>query len=204
MTTVEEKPDKNKPLSTPPDSFFDPWTDWKPQWNNTKKTPKKDQKKIKKVEETPHSLQERHSPTQASLIRLTPERHAQNNQRRIVDARLWEAMTPMQQDAAIEIALGCESMGRGMGFAQTDLQRIPGSRGQNNVGEFHGRLINTYIEWTKLCHRRKVSHAMILDVLVFGIPLAQCDRDRRVRKGSSRKNLLDGLNLYCEIRRWPV
>ncbi|HCS23948.1 MAG TPA: hypothetical protein DIW20_09385 [Rhodospirillaceae bacterium] len=66
------------------------------------------------------------------------------------------------------------------------------------------RLVHGYIEWTKQCHREKISHAMIIDILVFGASCRQQDLDRRLRRGKARKNLMDGLTLYCLLQGWPT
>lgn len=169
---------------------FDPWADWKPQWSQ------KDRK-------SPHDFQERHSPTESVTLRLTATKETVKSQRRIVDARLWDAMSPSQQRAAVEIATAFETMGRGLGYVASDWQRIPGATGPSSAAEAHSRLINTYIDWTRRCHGRKVSHAMVIDILVFGFSCKALDRDRRVRAGAARENLLEGLSLYAEIRGWP-
>ncbi len=68
----------------------------------------------------------------------------------------------------------------------------------------HARLINAYVEWAKRCAKAKVSHSMIIDILSFGFSCRALDRDRRLGKGSSRQNLMEGLSLYCELRGWPT
>ncbi len=172
--------------------FNDPWADWKPQW----------QGKPRAKNATPHDLQERHSPTQSVVLKLTAERQTVRSQRRIVDARLWEAMDDAQQRAACEIAIAYETMGRGLGYITSDWQRIPGANGPSNVGEAHSRLINSYVDWTKACHKEGISHSMAIDILVFGFSCKALDRDRRVRTGASRQNLMDGLTLYCGLKGW--
>jgi hypothetical protein len=177
------KPRKN----TPP---LDPWADWKPQWSP-------------KTARTPHDFQERHSPTESVTLRLTAAKETVKSQRRIVDARLWDAMSASQQRAAIEIAIAFETMGRGLGYVSSDWQRIPGATGPSSAAEAHSRLINAYIDWTRRCHPRKVSHAMVIDILVFGFSCKSLDRDRRVRAGAARENLFEGLSLYADLRGWP-
>jgi hypothetical protein len=137
-------------------------------------------------------------------VRAESGKQVRQHQRRIVDARLWEAMGDARQQAAIEIALAYETMGRGLGYVVSDWRRIPGARGPSNVAEAHARLINAYIDWTKHCHKAKVSHSMIVDVLVFGFSCRALDRERRVRAGASRDNLLAGLALYAELKGWSV
>lgn len=169
----------------------DPWSDWKPVW--TKK---------KKSRVTPQDVQERHSPTEPVSVRLTAARHTQKSHRRIVDSRLWDAMTPMEQDAAAAIAASFEMMGRGMGYVQSNWQRIPGCQGQSNISEAHARMMRFYMTWAQACTRNKISHSMVADVLCFGFSCRMIDRDRRLRTGATRENLMLGLRLYCDLRGW--
>jgi hypothetical protein len=197
IVTEDAKPPHTPPFPPKPRNSgetkrpsLDPWADWKPVWNDTS---------------LPHSRQEKHSPTvPVKTVRTTVSAVSQpQTQRRIVDARLWAALTPAQQTSALEIALAFETLGRGLGYIASDWKRIPGCRGQSNAADAHARLVNTYIDWTQRCQRKKVSHAMIVDVLVFGFSCRQVDRDRRQRTGTARKNLVDGLCLYCALKGWP-
>ncbi|TAL37280.1 MAG: hypothetical protein EPN97_05485 [Alphaproteobacteria bacterium] len=169
--------------------FADPWEGWKPAWG--------------RGDATPHALQERHSPSMAVALRAPQGRSAECSQRRIVDARLWEAMTQAQQDAALEIARVFESLSRGIGFQVSDWTKTPSMRGGANPAEIHARLLSGYVDWTLRCRKAGVSHSMIIDVLVFGFSCQALDSDRRVRKGSTKANLLKGLSLYCEVKGWP-
>jgi hypothetical protein len=168
--------------------FGDPWESWKPSWEGGV---------------TPHTLQERHSPSISVSPQAPQGRTAERRQRRITDARLWEAMSPSQQDAALEIAHVFESLSRGIGFAVSDWTRPPSMRGSANPAEIHARLLNGYLEWTLRCRKEGVSHSLIIDVLVFGFSCQALDSDRHVRKGSTKSNLLRGLGLYCHVRGWP-
>lgn len=150
----------------------------------------------------PHAQQERHSPTQSVLLRLSGGRAVQEGRRRVVDARLWEAMTPAQQDAAVEIVFSFQAMSRGLGFAQARLDRLPGGRGGRNPVEPQGAIVGSYVDWARACQAEKVSHAMIVDILVMGLSLSQCDRERRTRKGAARANLMAGLDIYARARGW--
>ncbi|MDY0008592.1 MAG: hypothetical protein RBS08_02690 [Bdellovibrionales bacterium] len=205
--------------------FDDPWAGWKPEWAAAEKQTVKQRRakpgaskkngakqasktagvmdeRISRAAQSVHMQQEKQSPTAAVRLRGAGEDVAAR--RRIVDARLWDAMTTAQQDAALQIAEAFETMGRGLGYVTSDWQRIPGACGAGNAGAAHSRLIYGYIEWTKQCHREKISHAMIVDILVFGVSCRQQDRDRRLRSGSARRNLMDGLTLYCLLQGWPT
>jgi hypothetical protein len=204
MIAIDEKnrKDTGQPPRPPnPITENDPWADWKPQWTAKNKDKQKSTAKpIQNADAPAH--QERQSPTEA--VRLRGAHDGDTARRRIVDARLWDAMSAAQQDAALQIAEAYETMGRGLGYVTSDWQRIPGARGTGNAGAAHSRLIHGYVEWTKQCHREKISHAMMIDILVFGFSCRQQDRDRRLRSGSARKNLMDGLTLYCLLQGWPT
>ncbi len=170
------------------------WSEWKPDFKpHAKNTNTK----------TPHGQQEKHSPSENITLRQNGTREKQDARRRITDARLWDAMTPMQQDAAIEVAHAFETMSRGLGYVTSNWERIPGGRGADNAGEMHARLIRGYVEWTALCVKNNVSHSLVVDILVFGFSCRALDRDRRQGTGFARRNLMDGLLLYADMKGWP-
>jgi hypothetical protein len=173
---------------TSPDKFPPPdtdkaeassWQGWQPDWTAP----------------TPHSLQE---PKAATI-----QDNTVSARRRIVDARLWNAMSPLQRQAALQVTLAFEVMGKGLGYKISSWESTSGG-GHDSAIDAHARLIGHYIDWTKRCFKNKISHSMIIDVLVFGSSLGQSDRDRRLRKGSARRNLLNGLSLYAAMRGWQA
>jgi hypothetical protein len=93
-------------------------------------------------------------------------------------------------------------MGRGLGFAASKWDGMPRTGGRSDAGAAHMRLAGAYVDWAKECHKSKISHAMIIDVLVLGCSCAEVDRSRRVRKGTARRNLFEGLDIYCRMRGW--
>jgi hypothetical protein len=62
--------------------------------------------------------------------------------------------------------------------------------------------MNFYFDWARKCAQKKIHHAMVVDVLCFGLPCRLLDRDRRLKNGATRANLMRGLSLYCELRGW--
>jgi len=198
-------PDDKKPLgkggkSRAESVFIDPWADWRPEWPQTPRGRRKAAAPDKPS--GVHAWQEKRSPTTPVQLRGAAADGA-GARRRIVDARLWDAMTGAQQDAALQIAEAFEAMSSGLGYRTSDWQHIPGTAA-GGAGAAHSRLIHGYVEWTKNCHREKISHAMVVDILVFGSSCRQQDRDRRLRGGSARRNLMDGLTLYCLLQGWPT
>lgn len=183
----------------------DPWDDWSPQWRV--KARRESAATGKASGDGVHDKQEKHSPTQAATLSphdpaVTAARdgNAPKPRRRIVDARLWEAMTPVQQHAARQVVAAFEGMSRGMGYAGSDWTRVRG--GKSSLSETQTRHIDSYVEWAAACQREKISHAMILDILVFGHSCRAVDRDRRLRAGSARENFIAGLDLYCRLQGW--
>lgn len=175
----EKKPANDPAVAAePPAAQADPWSDWRPPWTGG----------------------------DTAARRLLAESEAfRAARRRIVDARLWEAMRAKEQDAALSIAAAFELLGRGLGYARTDFSRLSssgGGRSAAQVTEAQSRLIESYMDWARECTRRKLSHAMILDILCFGQSCRAVDRDRRLRNGAAKENLLRGLALYGEMRRW--
>lgn len=168
-------------------TFEDPWRDWNPKWQNT---------------ENPHDLQERIAPTEAVEVHNAQERESRQCRRRLVDARLWDSFDSTLQQAATEIAYAFEALSKGLGFSTSNWNRVPGARNPTAAANSHARLTGIYIDWTRACHDAKVSHSMVIDILCFGISCKALDRDRRVRGGKSRQNLLDGLDLYARMRGW--
>ena len=166
----------------------DPWHNWQPQWAGS--------------ETTPHRTQERHAPTQAVTLRQHDKQQEQSCRRRILDARLWDSLSQEEQDAAYEIALAYESLTKGLGAGTSDWSRLPGARNPSAVANAYGRLSGGYMDWARRCQTSGVSHSMIIDILCMGISCSALDRDRRVRKGTARQNLLDGLTLYARLRGW--
>lgn len=169
-----------------PRAPLDPWADWQPQWRRT-------------GAETPHDRQEKLNPTEevpSSRNRASPA----PCRRRIVDARLWDGLSPVLQDAALEIARTYETLGRGLGFSTINLERTPGARGRAGVDQ--GRLSGTYFDWANACAKDSVSHSLAIDVLCYGFSCAAIDRDRRVRRGTTRDNLIRALELYARLRGW--
>ena len=199
MKDTIDKPRPRQKEKNPPAAaeLSDPWRDWQPQWQLRASDDSLRQNAA------PHDVQERHSPTEATQLRNgkgtnTPDTSCR---RRIVDARLWESFDDLQQQAALEIAQSFARLSRGLGFASSDWQRLPGAR-QASGSDGHAVLAGPYIDWTKACQREKVSHSMAIDILCFGISCRRLDRDRRVRTGTARQNLLQALTLYTKIRGW--
>jgi len=183
-----------------PEDLFDSWAGWKPVWS----IPRKKKHRKKSIPITPHDFQENQSPTEAVEIRLTAERKAHRGQRRIVDARLWDAMVSSQQDAALKIEHAFNTMSRGIGYRISDPSRISFEKSYNNENEHQAYMVNFYFKWAKKCTEEKLLHAAVIDILVFGKSCRSVDRERRMRNGWARTNLLECLDIYCEMNGWPT
>lgn len=185
--TPTKKPSSSR---TQQSAHFDPWHDWQPQWRAGKK------------DTSPHSLQEKHSPTVPVTMRVSADRDDYACQRRLLDARLWESLPREAQDAATDIAYSYEALTKGMGAATSNWARVPGARNPSAVANGYGRLSGHYMDWARACQKEGISHSMVIDVVCIGVSCSALDRDRRVRKGTTRQNLYDGLMLYARLRGW--
>lgn len=185
------KPPQPRAINRTVGEPVDPWHDWQPQWHMRDKA----------QSITPHIRQEALAPTEPVQLRDRGGSREASCRRRIVDARLWDGLNPVLQDAALEIAAAYESLGRGMGLSVSNWQRVPGARGQA-AGVDQGRLTGAYMDWARACTPAQISHSMVIDILCYGISCAALDRDRRVRRGMARANLEQGLQLYAQMRGW--
>lgn len=165
------------------------WADWTPVWTIT---PKK--KKLPRI--TPHDFQETHSPSKAV---------SKTTRQRILDARLWNSLSPHAQEAAMRIERTCHIMNKGLGFriSSPHKERVSGNRPQTDDA-YHNHLTDTYMKWARACQEEHLSHAACLDILVFGKSCASVDKARKVRKGWARQNLDACLGLYCKLKGWPA
>lgn len=188
MTTTKDKTGKKTPSA--PLAPFDPWAGWQPRAGLGNKTP--------------HDFQEQHSPTETVELRGHGQRTTDRHQRRLLDARLWDSLTPPQQDAALEIAATYQRFSGSLGYKMMDPHRLPGGQKSPDDPSVHQtHILSLYFDWAKTCQKQKHSHAMTVDILVFGHSCRQVDKERRQRRGTARQNLVDCLNLYCDLRGWP-
>lgn len=166
------------------------WRAWKPVWTG-------------KRHGTPHDCQENHSPTEPVYVQTTQNRKTQRSTRRILDARLWESLSLPQQDAALEIAAAAHLATKGVGFRTSpySMHRLGPSAGSET--ERQAALVSFYFSWARECKQARISHACALDILLFGKSCRQVDKERRLRNGSARLNLVEVLKLYCKLRGWP-
>jgi len=186
MIDINENIDNNRNIIN--NTAINEWHEWKPSWTGKFKTP--------------HDIQEKHSPTEVIQVKTPNNSKPQKAIKRIVDNRLWSALTSSQQHASIEINNAFEMMSKGMGYASSNWQKIPGCRSPSNITEARLRMINFYLEWVKKCTEKKLSHSMVVDILCFGFSCRMIDHDRRLRKGGTKKNLMSALTLYCQLHGW--
>lgn len=168
------------------------WQEWQPVWTirhgrNAKPT-------------TPHDFQEKLAPSRPTA--KAKAHHPPPPRRRVLDARLWNTLTPHHQEAAQQIEHACHILSHGLGFRTSAPHRVGGGT-HKEMSDYQTTLSTYYMKWARLCQDKDVSHAACLDILTFGKSCRKVDQDRRVRKGWARKNLTDGLALYFHIRGWP-
>lgn len=176
-------------------STKDPWENWNPEWTAR---PRRGKTAL-----TVHDLQEKREPTEG----YTPPQErgappATRVQRRILDARLWAAMTLAQQRAAFQIVAAYEVLARGLGYSGSNWERVGRSSHAGAVTDAQIAMMEAYMTWARKCAVERISHAMITDVLIAGHSCRVVDKQRRMRTGSAKQNLLKGLSLYCQLKGW--
>ncbi len=159
--------------------------------------------KLSSVSE-PADHQERHSKTEAVMVKLDQTRLTQMCRRRKPDARLMEALSP-EQDAAMD-AIGAAfriiSEGMGAGVMRYGEQTDRGVASSSaDAEDRRQRIVSRYFEWGAKCIPNGVSHAAIMDIIAYGASPNRVDCDRKKGRGWAKANLMDGLTLYCKIHR---
>ena len=151
----------------------------------------------------PNDWQERIEPTEAVEVTISrsTRRVKEIARRRVVEARLWNAMSEEQQVAAERIARGFQVITAGLGHGGMRLD-VRGGPSYGDPWEKARDLIEDYWAWAKRAQRERLNVAAALDVLAFGHSCRDVDRWRRKRKGWARGNLFGGLEVYCGIKGW--
>ena len=151
----------------------------------------------------PEVWQEPHSPTAPVEVRLTGSKVTTIARRRKSDARLWDAMSPHQQEAATAIARTFEQITAGSGAKAQTYDRS-GKSGYIAPSTAQIEAQEDYWRWAKLVQVEKLSHAAVVDILILGDSCRMVDSSRHKRKGWAIENLLACLNSYCLIKGWPT
>ncbi|HAU28582.1 MAG TPA: hypothetical protein DCW68_00505 [Rhodospirillaceae bacterium] len=142
----------------------------------------------------PSLWQARHSPIVIAQITPEGERRKQSCQRRLLDARLWNSLTPQQQANAMRIDRAFRVMSRGMGLRLSSFMQSFGSGSHEN--ERDAETIATYFAWNRQVQKANLSHAAAMDIVVYGRSCREVDALRRKRKGWARENLGQALDLW--------
>lgn len=156
----------------------------------------------KKME--PADWQERHSPTEAVTVRITGSRRQETARRRKSDARIFERLLhDDQQQAAVEIndAFNAITGHVGCRIMVYEPDYVPGT---GDKGHRMDILRRTYMEWADIGDKGKFSHAAALDIICYGKGLREVDSGRRKAHGFAKTNLVNALDVWCEVRGWKI
>jgi hypothetical protein len=63
-------------------------------------------------------------------------------------------------------------------------------------------LRRTYVEWAEIGVKGKFLHAAALDIICYGKGLREVDSGRRKAHGFAKTNLVNALDVWCEVRGW--
>lgn len=114
--------------------------------------------------------------------------------------RIWSGLSPVQKRAADYIARGVEGYASRLGISTVRLSE----RLDTGVADDTWLLdfVADYNRWADACRDYRISRHAVVDVLVRGEPLRRVERAHRRRNGWARQNLTDGVQLFCDLKRW--
>ncbi len=145
----------------------------------------------------PYDFQEIHSPTTWDKLRLINERKACYRRRRQLDKRLFDAMEGGQEDAFEMIGKAYQYITDGAGMkSQSFMRTDPATRANH---DYLTQLADVYLKWARGCCKERISHAMVIDTVVFGKSLKQVSDERRLKYYAVRRNFYDGLDLFLKF-----
>lgn len=145
----------------------------------------------------PAYWQQFHSPTEAEEVKVGHAGRTQvsKTQRRIVDARLWNSLSPAQQEAAECIAAGFRILTQGLGMKVASHERADQSK-RDYWNRAEETVVAGYWDWQQEMRKERRNPHTIIMVLVEGHTLSDMDRMMRSRKGTMRGLLVAALDLY--------
>ncbi len=155
-------------------------------------------------ERVPADWQEQHSPTEPVEVLMRYEGShrvtREAGRRRIVDARLWDALDEPLQQAMVEIHAAFAAVTAGLACKAQNFDRV--ARGFTDWSGRQAALVSDYFRWKKLLAADGASPEMAMDVLAEGRSCMEVDRNRGLPKGRARANLVQSLKVYARMRGW--
>lgn len=162
----------------------------------------------------PIDFQQTHSPTErVEIVRKwvvdpgSGEARAETIsgvRRRVIDTKLWDAMSTWQQEATEAIARGFLAV-VGDVACRTGLVEIRGGDGRPvlSLSDHDVAAVRHYRSWARRCKVESPDAlAATLSVVVFARSCVETDKLYRHRNGWARGALFEGLDLYCRLRGW--
>lgn len=102
-------------------------------------------------------------------------------------------------DTAAELEQGHRALVRGMGYTVQEVHRIRGA--STNASEWLQALISDYLAWDSKCKEKYLSPIMCREVVIEGYSLNECDDRNKMRHGTAKKQMVDCLLLFAQMRR---
>ena len=156
------------------------------------------------AEMEPADWQETHSPTEAVEVTISKgtRRTQERCRRRKEDARIWEAMTPNQERAAVWIHAALSQV---LGDVAVRISRYDqGRRGVDHSDdpEWHARLREGYRQWVAAALDSGFVASDVIQILGHGETLSEQDERIRQRKGRAKQHLLHALQEFIVLQGW--
>lgn len=151
----------------------------------------------------PAYFQERHSPTEPVLVKISNDRTAEVTRRRVVDARLINSLTIEQERSAISIEQAHELIASETNCrtSQLGVWIASGRHGEIECDR-NIRLQREYKAWVKLCQAEGINFNAALDILVECIPVSHVDLKYGRKSGWARGQLIKALDAFASLKGW--
>ena len=119
-------------------------------------------------------------------------------ERRIVDAKLWDSLTPVEQDAMMAIEAGLRVLSAGIGFKGPSWVFTSGGGFQADSAQ--QKAADNVLTWQRYMLRKQLPFLVTQSIVADGASLRDIDRAYRKRKGWARACLGEGLRVFEELR----
>lgn len=147
---------------------------------------------------SPGWWQELHSPTVPVEIKISGERTKQVARRRKQDARLFDGLDPLQEQAMLNIERGFQIASSGLGIkVMAYEERIPGTAPEDRAADMR----EYYMAWHIAAYGNFCAPT-VLDIIAFGKSIREVAIERRMGRETVKRHFDIGIQEYCILRGW--
>jgi hypothetical protein len=130
------------------------------------------------------------------------QKRVRRNATRIRQSEAWrhKQLNSEHQEAETEMQLAWQCRTSGIGPSASRYDGMPGQR-DAMAGPESAALEQVWIDWANMMNAKRVSLAVVIEVLSEPRTLADIERSRRLERGRAMEIYRAGLDLWLEVRR---